>query len=378
MRTSCFRMTSGNPNVPDTASDLDGPSTLVLVFGTSVNPSSEAWFQTLRDAFPRSRLVGCSSAGEILGTCLEDDSWSVAVMQFEHTGLKVVSAEIRSSRSSFDVGASLVSNLQGPDLSGILVLSDGLNVNGSALIQGINSQIPPEVVVVGGLAGDGQSFHQTWVMAEGAPRTGLIAAVGLYGKRVVLTYGSRGGWTPFGPEREVTRSDANVLYELNGKPALALYKRYLGDLAAQLPASAMYLPLCLRTEEADGRRLVRSVLSVDETAGSITFAGDIPMGSRVQFMRGNTEELVEGAATAATSMASQEPPHDGVCIAVSCVGRRMLLGERTEEELQAVAEQLPANMPIIGFYSYGELSPLGSGRCELHNKTMTLSVIGER
>jgi len=378
MKSFCFLLQSAQEVIPQAAVALDSSFTLVLVFGAPLYGTDEHLYATLKSAFERSHLLGCSSAGEIFGTRLEDGCLSIAVLQFEHTRVRIAHAEVPSGASSFEAGQGLRKSLEEPDLSGILVLTDGLTVNGSALINGINEGLPSNVVVTGGMAGDGADFRQTWVMADGQQRSGLVGAVGFYGDHIQLSHGSQGGWDLFGPERKVTRSHENVLYELNGKPALELYKFYLGELAAKLPASAMYFPLSIRTTDPDGRRVVRSILSIDEATNAIRFAGDIPNGSNVQLMRGNSDRLVQGAADAATRMIQQgKVTTDAVCVAVSCVGRRLLLGERTEDELDAIAEQIPSGMPVVGFYSYRELSPLGSGRCELHNKTMTLTMIGE-
>lgn len=378
MKSHCFLMHSTQEGITPAAAALDSPATLVLVFGAPQFGMDEQLYAFLKGTFATSHLLGCSSAGEIFGTRLADGALSIAVLQFEHTRIAIAQAEVPAGSSSFEAGQQLRKRLEAPDLTGILVLTDGLTVNGSALINGINEGLPPGVVVTGGMAGDGADFRQTWVMADGPQRSGLVGAVGFYGDRICLSHGSQGGWDLFGPERKVTRSHENVLYELNGKPALDLYKYYLGELAARLPASAMYFPLSIRTTDPDGRRVVRSILSIDEATRSIRFAGDIPNGSNVQLMRGNSDRLVQGAADAATHMMQQgKVTTDAVCVAVSCVGRRLLLGERTEDELDAIAEQIPSGTPVVGFYSYGELSPLGTGRCELHNKTMTLTMIGE-
>jgi hypothetical protein len=180
----------------------------------------------------------------------------------------------------------------------------------------------------------------------------------------------------FGPERRVTRSEGNKVYELDGKPALGLYKTYLGERAAELPASAFLFPLSLRLDAGDEKRLIRTVLGVDEAEQSLTFAGDIPAGSLVQLTHGNFEQLIDGASSAA-SVAAASLDGPGLAISVSCVGRRLVLGERTEEELEAALELLPPGTKQVGFYSYGEISPFGTGHCDLHNQTMTLTTIGE-
>jgi hypothetical protein len=202
--------------------------------------------------------------------------------------------------------------------------------------------------------------------------------LGLYREDLAVTHGSKGGWDIFGLERRVTRSDGNILYELDGKPALRLYKDYLGERASGLPATALLFPLSMRADAGDEKQLVRTVLSVDEAAQSLTFAGDIPTGSIVQLMRANFDRLVQGASDAATqARVTQAGASDILSLAISCVGRRLVLGERTEEELEATLEVLPSRAKQVGFYSYGEISPFASGSCDLHNQTMTLSTIAE-
>ena len=233
--------------------------------------------------------------------------------------------------------------------------------------------------MTGGLAGDGSRFQQTWVVQDGQPKSGYITAVGFYGDAVRIGHGSKGGWDMLGLERRVTRSERNVLFELDGRPALELYKEYLGDRAAELPASCLFFPLAIRTEESPEYPLVRTILAIDEEQQSMTFAGDIPQNSMAQLMRANLDRLVDGASQAATlTGAEMDESCPTLAIAISCVGRRLVLGERTEEEIEAIMDVLPSGATQIGFYSYGELSPYTNGRCELHNQTMTLTTISEQ
>jgi hypothetical protein len=258
------------------------------------------------------------------------------------------------------------------------VLSDGLNVNGSQLVAGFNEVLNGTAVVTGGLAGDGDRFQRTWVLSGSTPLSNQVVAVGFYGDRIRIGHGSRGGWDIFGPERRVTASEGNVLRELDGQPALDLYKEYLGELAAGLPATALRFPLALRANADDKKRLVRTILGVNEDEGSLTFAGDVPEGFLAQLMRTNLDRLVDGAEAAAEM--TQNRGADGettLAVAISCVGRRMVLGERAEEEVEVTLDELPDSTQQIGFYSYGEISPFASGTCDLHNQTMTLTTIHE-
>ena len=314
-----------------------------------------------------------------MGTEIKDESLTIGVVQFENTETKTASSPVCEPQQSFQAGESIGHALLRPDLRAVLVLSDGLNVNGSELVRGLNAVLPESVVVTGGLAGDGDRFQQTWVLHESKPQGKMVTAVGFYGDKIHIGHGSKGGWDIFGPERKVTRSEGNVLFELDGKPALQLYKDYLGDRATGLPATGLFFPLTIRSHGEDDKQIVRTILAVDEATQSMTFAGDIPEGSLAQLMRTNFDRLVAGASQAATLTGVETSGNQStLAIAISCVGRRLVLGERTEEEIEATLDVLPKYTQQIGFYSYGELSPYANGPCDLHNQTMTLTTISEK
>jgi hypothetical protein len=374
MRLQTFSFCAGGGWSPALDASLDSERTLVMVYGARELGAHQALPQ-LRAGFARSRLIGCSTAGEIAGALVNDASLSVAVMQFEHSEVEVVSARIANADDSFAAGCTLAQALHRPGLRSVFVLSDGLKVNGSELVKGLNSVLPSEVVVTGGLAADGDRFERTWVIHEGRPAAGVITATGFYGERLRVCHGSRGGWDAFGPERRITRSRGNILYELDGKPALELYKEYLGDRAAGLPATGLLFPLAIRSHAEDERQLVRTILAVDEEDQSLTFAGDVPKGHLAQLMRANFDRLVTGASEAADLARGEESAGEEpvLAVAISCVGRRLVLGERIEEETEVTLESLPRGARQVGFYSYGEISPHTSGSCDLHNQTMTLT-----
>ncbi|MEW6734540.1 MAG: FIST N-terminal domain-containing protein, partial [Acidobacteriota bacterium] len=334
--------------------------------------------QELVMSYPQSYLIGCSTAGEIFGIEVIDNSLVVAVIQFEQTTIDTAVISITAPESSYQTGNALAKRLLRPDLRGLMILSDGIQVNGSELVRGLNSILPESVVVTGGLAGDGNRFKQTWIINNGKFYTSAVSAVGFYGEALSIGYGMGAGWNIFGPERVVTHSQGNILYQLDGKPALQLYKEYLGNLSAGLPATGLLFPLALRTNTTDENRLVRTILGINEEQQSVIFAGDIPQGALAQLMTANFDHLIQGAAGAAR-IASEKinPVHQSLCIAISCVGRRLLLKDRIEEETEAIIEIMPPFTKQIGFYSYGELSPYEVGYCDLHNQTMTLTIISE-
>ena len=375
LETTLFRPSHGWSRPLPTG--LDSERTFVLAFGAPGLDAAPA-LRELAAAFPRAQILGCSTAGEIHQDRVHDDVLVAAVARFDEVRPRVVSAAIGPGVTSYAAGEEIARQLVAPDLRAVLVLSDGLNVNGSELVRGVNAVLPPRVVVTGGLAADGEKFRRTWVFDARGAAEHRVVALGLYGERLAVTHGSKGGWDIFGPERLVTRAEGNVLYELDGKPALALYKNYLGERAAGLPATALLFPLAVRSNADDTKQLVRTVLAVDEAAQSLTFAGDIPTGSLAQLMRANFDRLIEGACGAATLARVEASSSDVLSIAISCVGRRLVLGQRTDEEVEATLDILPPRTRQIGFYSYGEISPFATGSCDLHNQTMTLTTFSER
>jgi hypothetical protein len=228
------------------------------------------------------------------------------------------------------------------------------------------------------MAGDGDRFEETLVAANCSPTRGLVAAVGLYGPNLRLQTGYGGGWTVFGPRRQITRSERNILFELDGKPALDLYETYLGPEAGALPGSGLRFPLLIRDPEDPSTELIRTLLAIDRSKGTITYAGNLPQGWTAQLMRANFSRLTDGAASAARSAIQNAPSRSEAGLLISCIGRRLVLGQRTEDEVEAVRDVLGASTSLAGFYSYGEFSPrAGDGSVELHNQTMTVLTISE-
>ena len=355
---------------------------LVLYFASRAAMADEQIHDRLRGGFPDALLLGCSTGGHAQSDDIRDDGGVGVAIRFATTSLRLVHEDGADPAGSRACGRRLGERLAGPGLSGVLLLSDGLHVNGSALAAGLSEALGPTVPVSGGLAGDGPAFGTTLIGAgEAAPAPRRVAALGLYGDAVRLGHGSGGGWERFGPERRITRAAGNDLMELDGAPALDLYERYLGEEAAGLPGTALLYPLRIWDPRQPEHAVVRTVLGVDRAERSMTFAGDMPQGWKAQLMRGGIDRLAAGAAEAARQAAvtcDGAAEGDSLAILVSCIGRRLLMGQRTGEEIEAVAAQFPPGTPLLGFYSYGEVSPRpGDGACELHNQTMTVTLLRE-
>ena len=352
---------------------------LVLAFGERDLASHKQIQTDLRQAYPNAQIIGCTTSGEIQDTQLIDSSLCITAITFKKTDIQVASTEI-NGRSIHDTAKELTESIDHDQVKYVLVLSDGQMVNGTELVDSLQTYLPNNTVITGGLAGDGTDFTETMVWHNDNVKSGQILICGLYGEDVQIGHGSVGGWDPFGPQRLITHSENNVLYSLDDKPALSLYKTYLGEHAKDLPSSALLFPLLI-TKEDSSDSVIRTILSVDEEKNATIFAGDIPQGAHAQLMRANFDRLIDGAESAAedvlTSLKQISPP--GVVLMISCVGRRLVLKHRTEEELEAVKEVIGTQHCYTGFYSYGEISPImEGGPCALHNQTMTVTLITEK
>jgi hypothetical protein len=350
---------------------------LVLGFGGKEIISTQAVYESLKLKFPEAHVVLCSTAGEIINKRVNDNSVSVAAIELEKTAIHPVGVNIRDYENSYEAGKALIRLINFENLSYILIISDGSTVNGSELVRGINELVNNRVPVTGGLAGDGTNFQSTVVGLNEKPSCGNIVAIPFYGKHFVVSHASMGGWEIFGPERTVTRSVANQLFEIEGQKALDLYKTYLGPYADELPGSALLFPLGIILNDNE-EPIVRTILSIDQETGSMVFAGDIPVGSKVRFMKANFDKLVDAATTAAGQAFQKLSAAPQLALLISCVGRKIILGKRTEEEVEAVANTFGSKTLLTGFYSYGEISPFNeNAKCELHNQTMTITTFDE-
>lgn len=354
-------------------------SQLVFIFGDREILKNKSMQNEIKNFYPHADFIGCSTAGEIIGDKIYDNSLTLTAVYFEKTELRFSKIKINDMRESYNAGAKLIVNLPKNNLKHIFVLSNGLNINGSDLTQGIIDNLPKGVTVTGGLAGDQDKFQETIVLLNDDAHKNNVACVAFYSDNLKIGYGSMGGWTSFGIDRLVTKSKDNILYELDGKPALDLYKKYLGKQADGLPATGLLFPLSIILE-TNKNHLVRTILGIDNDKGSMTFAGNITQGSYVRLMKANFEQLVQGAYEAAKISANILGDTSAeLAILISCVGRKLILKQRIEEETEIVKEKFGQNTHLTGFYSYGEICPfdMNNKKAELHNQTMTITVFAE-
>lgn len=353
---------------------------LVLVFGNRYMLQDNNIYKEIREEFKDGHIVFGSTSGDITAESVDDDSITITAIEFQKSNFIIKTANVLNSDDkidSFKIGKELIDQLPTEGLKYAFVVSEGSFVNGSQLAKGMNSSTQNNLLITGALCGDGPRFETTLSSYNEQPKEGEIVVLGLYGDSLEVSFATNGGWTPFGPERLVTKSENNILYELDGKPALDLYKMYLGDKSKELPGAALLYPLKVKSSD-ENKSIVRTILNIDEDHNSMILAGDIIEGSHVQLMMTNVDSIVNAAETGALSALELRTNKPELAILVSCIGRKLVLDQRVEEEVEEVIEVVGDEATVCGFYSYGEIAPFdGEMNCQLHNQTMAITLISE-
>lgn len=361
---------------------VDRSVRIALVFASRDKLADPKLSEALSRTYPDADVCGCSSGGQILGSSVVDDDAVVAGLAFERTEVRLATANaIPEGGSARTCGRALGRRLESEELSTILVFADGIDVGGNELVEGLVDSVGPSVTIVGGLAADREDFTRTSVVVNGATRTGQVAAIGFYGSNFHVHTGVCSGWQVFGPHRRVTRAVGNRVYELDGESVVSLYRRYLDDEDfAGLPRTALLFPLQVWPPDAPEKASIRAVLDMDRDDGALVFGDDIAEGSIAQLMRGSFDRLIDcvgDAAGRAIEGISAAKASRSFALIFSCIGRRLILASRTEDEILSIGEVL-ADVPRLGLYSLGEICrPAGSNGAGLHNESVVIAIFSE-
>lgn len=352
---------------------------LVLVFGNRFELEEPKIYKGIKNMFPKGHIVFGSTGGNVTTNSIDEESLTITAVEFEKSTFEVRTINLNETElNSYNAGVELVNKLPKDKLKYIFVLSDGSFINGSDLTKGMNEGVDTNVLITGGLCADDDRFERTMASYNENPKDGEIVAIGFYGDTFQASSSTESGWHSFGAERTVTKSIGNILYELDKKPALDLYKVYLGEKSNQLPSSALYFPLGIKPDEGDDQTYLRSVLNINNDYRAMIFAGDVPINSKVQFMMTNPRDLLNASGQTARQANQRMINKPQLALFVSSVGRKLLLDQRTVEEIEEAKNVVGNETIFSGFYSYGEIAPFDDDNmCQLHNQSVALTLISE-
>ncbi|MDA9129285.1 FIST C-terminal domain-containing protein [Candidatus Gracilibacteria bacterium] len=353
---------------------------LVLVFASSKLIQNKQLFTDLQSVYPNAQIALVSTGGEIYGGGVYDESFVVTAFEFTTSKFFITEEEVLKREESFAAGERVMRKLadQG-DVKYTMVFAGGTEVSGTKFVEGLRNVSEGKIPFSGGLAGDGMNFQTTFLGVDRVPDGGNNALViGFYGEDIEIIGASMGGWDTFGMKQMVTKSEGNVVFELDNEPILDIYERYLGELGAKLPESGIIYPMCVRNPDTQ-IPIIRTVVAIDRNDKSITFGGEVPEGCSAQIMKSNYRRLMDGSMSAVRAGTGYIPKPDAA-ILISCIGRKLALKHRTPHEIELIHEMLQPCSTITGFYSYGEIGPYedNQAECYFHNQTMTVLLFTEK
>ena len=354
---------------------LDSHSTLIIIFG---NKDKEV--VPIINNFPQSKIIGCSSGGEICKDFYTlNDSLVISVIQFEKSSLTTVTVDINNYDDSFSKGKEIFSALQDENLKGIITFAPGLTINGTKFVAGLSST-KGACTICGGLAGN-SDITETFIYSNKGKELDKAVAVGVYGEDVEVFSSAYSGVAPISLEREITLAKDNIVFEIDNMTAYEFYCKYLPDSLEisqdNFNSLSFQFPLSIADNLNIDEDTVRTPIGLNITNGSIIFSGEFTTGDKVRLLRATTDRFIEGANKACRNLYSEIGNRENLVIAVSCVGRRSVLRDYIDDEIVTMKNIVSHHGTLCGFYSFGEISDRTNNYSVFHNQTMNLIGIVE-
>ncbi len=372
--------------------NVQGKADALLVFSSPLH-DHEALVGGIVTVFGDVAMAGGTTAGEISGDGFSENS--VVVLALKSDALRFVTDVYTGMRGNeYGCALNFVQAVKGRFHDGnalsLFVFPDGMGGDGVRVIEGLQAGMSHPIEIVGGFLGDNDRFFRTFQYCNGKVYqnaiTGLLI-IAPSGLDVKTGTGVGSGFASIGNSMCCTESSGNVIEEIDHEPALDLYMELLGEgRSRRLPEVCLEYPFGLieSTAQRPGPPYfqIRCGLSVDYEKKTITLAGAVPKGSAMTLTSGSRGDLINGARTAAERARDCLKGYKPELIVVfSCVGRKIVLGRRVEEEVKVVKEVLGMSTPVIGFYTYGEIGPVDIMTEDLtdvrfHNETLVVWVLG--
>ena len=353
---------------------LDGCPPRAGVLWAAIDHDHARLLAALHDAFPGLELIGCTTDGE-LSSREGFQEGSVAVLLIAGDGVTFAAGvgrdlSVDPAHAGQQAIAAASARLGGPPVL-CLTTPESLTASADAMLAGLQAALGPAVPIFGGIAGDQSRFKRTLqfcgreVLTDAVPV--LLAAGGLR-----LSHGIASGWRPLGAVAEVVSARGSQVFQIGEHTALGFYQHYLGEHA--IPSHEF--PLLIEPGD-DGRQVLRAPMGHDRVHGSVTFAGEVPVGARVQLTTGTRDEVVAATESAlAQALAAYPGGRPSAALVFTCAARKQLLGTRVGEESTLLRAGLKG-LPLAGFYAYGELAPLQLGQpTRFHNETIVALLLG--
>ncbi|MGA2937236.1 MAG: FIST N-terminal domain-containing protein [Syntrophobacteraceae bacterium] len=321
-------------------------------------------------------VFGASSAGEICNDEFLEESIVAMLLDVSRDTYRLKVFEGREKTSSQigqNIGEWAKTVYENPAL---MVMSGGILADGDGILNGIINEMGRQAPLFGGMAGDDLKAHETFVF-DGSRITSNGAVALIFDRNVIGLQGvAFSGWKGIGTSKTVTKARGNIVYEINGEPTLDIYRKYLDfghDPSVEITVVlASQYPLLLNRD--DGSSVLRAVVHINDDK-SLVYAGSVPEGAKVRFGMAPGPEIIDHVIEQISEFSRQAPRSEAIVL-FSCVARHLALGPMVEDEIAAVRKLW--DVPLVGFFTYGEIGPVLQGRCDYHNNTLVPVLIYQK
>jgi hypothetical protein len=340
----------------------------------------------IAQAFPGLDLIGCTTDGEmssVLG--FQQDSLILMLFCSDDVGIEIgIGHEVSKDpiAAAHQAVQQANQNHDQPKLCILLpasYIADGTTTNGELILQGLKQALGENVLIIGGTAGDQYRFKNTYQFFRQEVLNDTLPILVFYGD-ILFSHGIGCGWEPLGSASVITKSEGTVLYEVDGKSALEFYQDYLGDRSPTAENPLAVFEGDSASADLSDRYYMRVPTTCDRSNGSINFLGNVPEQSTIKMTDINRDEVVAASKTSFQMALDNYPGTEPEAVLIfSCCCRRWLLGTRAKQEYQLVRNTVSQNIPIAGFYTYGEFAPLESGgETYYHQETFVTLLLGTK
>jgi hypothetical protein len=381
-----LKVTVGHSNDPDSLeavqevlaqcqTSLEGLQPQAGILFAAIDFEHQLILDCINKAFPGIELIGGTTDGEmssVLG--FQQDSLTLMLFYAEEiefcaeVGRTVSQNPEKTAQQTVETAKMRLSK----PLRLCITTPESLTTSASSILDGLKLALA-EIPVLGGTTGDQTQIQRTYQFFKTEVLTDSVPIL-LIGGNLLFSHGISSGWGPIGKCGLVTKVEKNVIYEIDGKPALDFYHYYFDKFAADVAYPLAIFPPGEKTF------FLRSALTDDPISGSISVAADVPEGSTIQITEATQNGIISASKTSFDQAWNAYPGKEPVAaLFFSCAWRRFILGTQTKEEHRAISNALAVPLPSCGFYTYGEISPLREhGPTFFHNTTFVTLLLGSQ
>ncbi|MFZ0491330.1 MAG: FIST N-terminal domain-containing protein [Salegentibacter sp.] len=318
-------------------------------------------------------VLGATSCGEFINEQQTDGEIAMLLMEISKDLYSLEFEKIEDDQMELATQSLANKALQKFKNPALILCSTAINrktefFDGHKMVSTLKKSLGPEKVYYGGMAGDDWSMNGTFVFANENETDSGIAAIVLDGDKIQLNGMAINGYKPMGISRTVTRSKGNLLYEIDGKPAVEMYLKYLGkndqqdDLDVFKDVSVEY-PFIVERDQNE--TVLVSTRDINEEENALVTDMDMPEGTNFWFAQPPGFDIVEEILEKAAMIKESQKTKADALLVFSCAGRPPLLGPMVTEENEGLARIW--NAPMAGFFTYGEYGRAYKGKQNFHS-----------